>query len=73
MKVLQLHPVVNNLNQVQLDMTVGSESADALVDVLKALETSPKFGEVLDHAQQYPTQAEPLNRMRITVNYAHKL
>jgi Tfp pilus assembly protein PilN len=72
-KVLQLHPTVNNLNQVQLDMTVGAESPDALVGVLKALETSPKFGEVLDHAQQYPTQAEPLNRMRITVNYAHKL
>ncbi len=72
-KVLQLHPMVNNLNQVQLDMMVGSESPDALVAVLKALETSPKFGEVLDLAQQYPTQAEPLNRMRITVNYAHKL
>ncbi len=72
-KVLQLHPVVNNLNQVQLDMMVGSESSDALVGVLKALETSPKFGEVLDLAQQYPTQAEPLYRMRITVNYAHKL
>jgi Tfp pilus assembly protein PilN len=72
-KLLQLHPTVNNQNQVQLDMTVGSESPDALVGVLKALETSPKFGETLDHSQQYPTQAEPLNRMRITVNYAHKL
>jgi type IV pilus assembly protein PilN len=72
-KLLMLHPTVNNLNQVQLDMMVGAESPDALVGVLKSLETSPMFGEVLDHAQQYPTQAEPLNRMRITVNYAHKL
>jgi len=70
-KVQILHPTVNNLNQVQLDMTVGSESPDALVGVLKSLEMSPVFGEVLDHSQQYPTQAEPLNRMRITVNYAH--
>jgi hypothetical protein len=72
-KILQLHPTVNNLNQVQLDMMVGSETDDALVGCLKALETSPKFGETLDHAEQYPTQAEPLHRMRITVNYAHKL
>lgn len=72
-KLLVLHPTVNNLNQVQLDMQVGSESPEALVGVLKNLETSPMFGEVLDHSQQYPTQAEPLNRMRITVNYAHKL
>ncbi len=72
-KLLTLHPTVNNMNQVQLDMTVGSESRVGLVAVLKALETSPKFGQVLDHAEQYPTQAEPLNRMRITVNYAHKL
>jgi type IV pilus assembly protein PilN len=72
-KLLMLHPTVNNLNQVQLDMMVGSESPDALVGVLKNLETSPMFGEVYDHSQQYPTQAEPLHRMRITVNYAHKL
>ncbi len=71
-KLLTLHPTVNNLNQVQLDMTVGAQSDSALVEVLKALERSPKFGETLDHAQQFPTQAEPLNRMRITVNYAHK-
>ena len=72
-KILTLHPTINNMNQVQLDMSVGSMRADDLVAVLKALENSPKFGEVLDHAQQSPTQAEPLNRMRITVNYAHKL
>ncbi len=72
-KILQLHPTVNNLNQVQLDMMVGAETQEARLDALVALEKSPKFGETLDHAQQYPTQAEPLNRMRITVNYAHKL
>ena len=70
-KLLMLHPTVNNLNHVQLDMMIGSESPDGLVAALKKLEMSPKFGEVLDRAQQYPTQSEPLHRMRITVNYAH--
>jgi Tfp pilus assembly protein PilN len=72
-KVLMLHPNVNNNNQVQLDLSVGSESPEALVSLLKNLEASPMFGEVYEHTQQYPTQSEPLHRMRITVNYAHKL
>lgn len=72
-KLLMLHPTVNNNNQVQLDMMVGSNSPEALVGVLKSLETSPMFGEVYDHTQSFPTQSEPLHRMRITVNYAHKL
>jgi hypothetical protein len=62
---------VNNQNHVQLDMMVGSENPEPLVTLLKSLETSPVFGEVSDHSQNYPTQAEPLYRMRITVNYAH--
>jgi Tfp pilus assembly protein PilN len=70
-KLLMLHPTVNNMNHVQLDMMVGSESPEALVTLLKNLETSPVFGQVSDPAQQFPTQAEPLHRMRITVNYAH--
>ena len=70
-KLLMLHPTVNNQNHVRLDMMVGSESPEALVTVLKNLETSPVFGEVSDPSQNYPTQAEPLYRMRITVNYAH--
>jgi Tfp pilus assembly protein PilN len=70
-KLLMLHPTVNNQNHVQLDMMVGSENPEPLVTLLKSLETSPVFGEVSDHSQNYPTQAEPLYRMRITVNYAH--
>jgi Tfp pilus assembly protein PilN len=70
-KLLMLHPTVNNRNHVQLDMMVGSENPEALVTLLKNLETSPVFGEVSDPTQNYPTQAEPLYRMRVTVNYAH--
>ncbi|HWC98917.1 MAG TPA: hypothetical protein VG456_19290 [Candidatus Sulfopaludibacter sp.] len=70
-KLLMLHPTVNNQNQVQLDMMVAAESNDPLVIALKNLETSPRFGQVSEHSQNYPTQAEPLYRMRITVNYAH--
>jgi type IV pilus assembly protein PilN len=70
-KVLMLHPAVDSANKVTLDMMVGSESQEGLVKLLRALEQSDKFGEVYEHSQAQPTQSEPLNRMRVTVNYAH--
>jgi type IV pilus assembly protein PilN len=72
-QILSLHPTVDNDNQVTLDMTVGAQSPLALIELLKALEESPRFGKVYNHSMLPPTQAEPLNRCRITVNYAQKL
>ena len=72
-QILSLHPTVDNENQVTLDMTVGAQSPLALIELLKALEESPRFGKVYNHSMLPPTQAEPLNRCRITVNYAQKL
>jgi Tfp pilus assembly protein PilN len=70
-KVLMLHPSVDSSNKVTLDMMVGTEDPLALVTLLKALEKSPRFGEVYEHSMAQPTQSEPLTRMRLTVNYAH--
>jgi type IV pilus assembly protein PilN len=72
-QIISLHPTVDNQNQVMLDMTVGAKSPLALIELLKALEESPRFGKVYNHSLLPPTQAEPLNRCRITVNYAQKL
>jgi Tfp pilus assembly protein PilN len=72
-RIMTLHPTVDSRNQVMLDMTVGAEKPEALDQLLKAFEGSPIFGPVYQHSTLAPTQAEPLNRSRITVPYEQKL
>ena len=54
-------------------MNVGSESPEPIIDLLKALETSPLFGSAYLHNSQPPSQADPLYRYRVSVNYAQTL
>jgi len=72
-KVLSLRPSVNAESRVTLDMTVGSESPEGLIGFLKALESSPVFGEVTPHNMLTPSQSQPLYQEHVTVNYAQKL
>jgi hypothetical protein len=72
-KVVALHPQVDTLNHVKLDITVGADKSGSIVMALKALESSPSFGPVKLGSSFPPTQAEPLYRYRFTVNYAQKL
>jgi Tfp pilus assembly protein PilN len=72
-KVVTIHPSVDALNHVRLDMTLGSDKSDQLVTALKAFENSPAFGTVILTNLLPPTQAEPIYRVRLTVNYAQKL
>ena len=64
---------VNGTNRVQLDMIVGSEKPESIIDLLKRLENSDLFGSAEVVNQQPPTQNEPLFRYRVTVAYAQKL
>jgi type IV pilus assembly protein PilN len=72
-RVLNIRPYVTGKNQITLDLTVGAETPDAVNPLYKSLETSPVFGGLFQQTFQPPTQAEPLYRYRITVNYAQKL
>jgi hypothetical protein len=72
-KVVALHPQVDTLNHVKLDITVGADKQGSIVLALQALEHSPAFGAVKPGSSFPPTQAEPLYRYRFTVNYAQKL
>ena len=72
-KVLNIRPYVTGKNQVTLDMLVGAESAEAVIDLYKAMENSPLFGPVSPQSYLPPSQAEPLHRYRFSVNYAQKL
>jgi type IV pilus assembly protein PilN len=60
-------------NKVELDMWVGSERPDAVIEVLKHLQTSPLFGAASVMTQTPPAQNDPLFKYRLTVAYAQKL
>jgi type IV pilus assembly protein PilN len=72
-RVLNIRPYVSGKTQVTLDLTVGAENPDSVGPLFTALESSPLFGGLFQQTFQPPTQAEPLYRYRITVNYAQKL
>jgi len=72
-RIMTIRPFVNKENKITLDMQVGSENPAAVIEFLKALESSPLFESPSVPSNQAPTQAEPLYRSRVLVNYAQKL
>jgi type IV pilus assembly protein PilN len=72
-KVLAIRPSVNSQNEVLLDMTVGADSPEPVIQLYRTLEESPLFGSVVEHSSLPPTQSDPLYRYRMTVIYAQKL
>ena len=72
-RLIQVRPQVNSLNQISLEMVVGADSSEPVIRNLTLLERSPQFGETLIHNRMPPTQSDPLLRFRISVNYAQKL
>jgi len=72
-RLMTIRPFVNKDNRVTLDMTIGAMTPVAVIEFLKALESSPLFESVSAPSTLAPSQAEPLYRARLTVNYAQKL
>jgi Tfp pilus assembly protein PilN len=72
-RIMQIRPTVNSQNQVVLDMQVGAESPESIIQFLKSLEESPLFGQVYDHSSSGPSQSDPLWKNRVSVYYAQKL
>jgi Tfp pilus assembly protein PilN len=66
-------PQINSRNEVSLDMEVGTKDPTQVIQFLQNLENSKLFGATSNPRYTPPTQNEPLNRYRITVNYAQKL
>ena len=60
-------------NRVQLDMFVGSDKPEAVIELLKRLSNSKLFGSAKMLAQQPPNQNDPLYKFRVTVPYAQEL
>ena len=63
----------NGINHVQLDMVLGTDRPETIVDLLKRLQGSKLFGAAQMLGQQPPTQNDPLYKFRVTVAYDQKL
>jgi type IV pilus assembly protein PilN len=66
-------PQVDSDNQVLLDMVVGAQEVQPVLELLKRLETSPQFGPTSVMNSIPPSQTDPFYRYRVTVSYAQEL
>lgn len=72
-RLITVRPFLSSENEIQLDMVVGAQSPDPVIELLKRLERSPSFGATSLLSSSPPTQNEPLYRYRLSVSYAQKL
>jgi type IV pilus assembly protein PilN len=72
-RLISIRPQVNAQNQVILDMIVGAQSKEPVIEMLKQMESSPQFGATEVHNWIPPTQSEPLFRYRVSVRYRQQL
>jgi Tfp pilus assembly protein PilN len=54
-RVTAIRPSFNQSLQAELNLSIGAESVDPLVELLKRLETSEQFGTPLVSGQQFPS------------------
>jgi hypothetical protein len=66
-------PQIDTQNQVLLDMVVGAQGPGPVIEFLKKLQESPRFGPATVHTSLPPSDTEPLYRYRVSVSYAQKL
>lgn len=72
-RLVAVRPYVTGDNLVQLDMVVGAQTPEPVIQLLRRLEGSSLFGATALLSSQPPSQNEPLYRYRVSVNYAQKL
>ncbi len=72
-RLMAIRPYITGDGQVQLDMVVGSQAREPVIELLKRLESSELFGATALLSSQPPSQNEPLYRFRVSVNYVQKL
>jgi Tfp pilus assembly protein PilN len=63
----------SEINRIQLEMTVGTDRPEAVIELLRHLQQSPLFGSAQVMNQNPPTQNDPLYKYRLNVSYAQKL
>jgi hypothetical protein len=63
---------VDAQNRITLDMQVGAESPEPVIELMRRMAQAP-FSKPQPKLQAPPTQAEPLWKYRVSVEYAQKL
>jgi Tfp pilus assembly protein PilN len=71
-RLVTIRPFVAGENLVQLDMVVGAQAPEPVIELVKRLEDSDIFDGTELIGSQPPSQNEPLHRYRLSVNYAQK-
>ncbi|MBV9224065.1 MAG: hypothetical protein JOY85_08555 [Acidobacteriaceae bacterium] len=64
---------VGGVNHLHLDMVLGTDKPEAILDLLKRLQDSQMFGAAQMLAQTPPTQNDPLYKFRVRVAYDQKI
>ncbi len=72
-RLVNIRPQVTGENNVQLDMVVGCQTPEPVIDMLRRMEGSPLFGATQVTSILPPSQSEPLYRYRVLVNYTQRL
>ena len=72
-RLISVRPQISARNDLMLDMWVGSQATEPVLNFVMKLEQSPVFGATTVHNTLPPSQNEPLYRYRVSVNYAQKL
>lgn len=72
-RLVAIRPQADPKNGIQLEMTVGAQSLEPVIDLLKRMEGSGIFSVPSVNNCLPPAQSEPLYRCRVSVNYAQKL
>lgn len=72
-RLISIRPQISARNELTLDMWVGSQAPEPVVNFIMQLEQSPAFGATTVPNSVPPSQNEPLYRFRVSVNYAQKL
>jgi hypothetical protein len=71
-RLMAIRPQTDPQNRIQLEMTVGAQTVEPVVDLLKRMEGSGIFSVPSVANCLPPSQSEPLYRCRVSVNYAQK-
>ena len=72
-RLIQVRPQIGGNNELLLDMIVGAQAGENVLNLLMQLESSEVFGATTIHTMQPPSQTDPLFRYRVSVRYAQKL
>ena len=72
-RLISVRPQVSARNEIMLDMVIGAQSPEPVIDTLKRLENSKLFSSASLSSSLPPSQTDPLFRYRVSVNYAQKL